>query len=281
MLHAWRWPSGFICQECGCDKYCQLKNRKLQQCNQCHKQTSITAGTIFSSTKLPLTKWFLGIYFITQDKKGISAMELKRLLGISYHAAWRMHQKLMQVMMERDDEKKLSGIIELDDAYLGGELPGTRGRGSENKIPFVAAVQTTVDGKPEAVKFQVVDGFRSKTIKKWAEESLVKGSHVVSDGLPCFNSVVDAGCSHEKIVCGGGRASVEEKKFYWVNTALGNLKSALRSTFHSISYKHAQRYLAGFQYRYNRRFNLEAILTRLTYVSLRTPPMPERLLRMA
>ena len=280
-LFDWRWPDGFECQECGSHKYCQLATRKLQQCNGCHHQASVTAGTIFASTKLPLTTWFLGLYFITQDKKGVSALQLKRRLGISYPAAWRMKQKLMQVMMEREETKRLSGFIEIDDAYLGGERTGTPGRGAKDKTPFVAAVQTTPEGQPEKIKLQIVDGFRSKTIEGWAKKAFTPGSTVISDGLACFNAVVSAGCEHDRIVCGGGRASVEEVEFYWVNTVLGNLKCALRSTYHSIKPKHSQRYLAEFQYRFNRRFDLTTILTRLAYVSVRTPPMPERLLRLA
>ena len=120
-LFQWRWPNGFLCPHCGHDRCCQLSSRKLQQCNRCHRQTSITAGTIFDSTKLPLTVWFQAIYLMTQDKKGVSAMKLHRHLGISYNAAWRIRHKLMQVMMERDREHPLSGWIQLDDAYLGGE----------------------------------------------------------------------------------------------------------------------------------------------------------------
>jgi hypothetical protein len=92
---------------------------------------------------------------------------------------------------------------------------------------------------------------------------------------------VAAGCAHDRLVCGGGKASVEEPEFYWVNTVLGNLKSALRSTYHSINPQHAARYLAEFQYRFNRRFDLGAMINRLATVALRTPPMPERLLRIA
>ena len=280
-LFAWRWPSGFRCPECGCTKNCRLTARKLQQCNQCHHQASITAGTIFQSTKLPLRIWFLGIYFVTQDKKGISSLELKRCLGISYKAAWRMKHKLAQVMLERDEAKPLFGFIELDDAYLGGERRGgKRGRGSENKTPFVAAVQTTEQGQPVAIKLHVVDGFRYQTIAAWAKSSISPGSTVISDGLACFNAVTGAKCAHDKIVCGGGAASVEEPEFYWVNTVLGNLKSALRSTYHSIKPKHAKRYLAEFQYRFNRRYDLSQLIPRLAFVSLRTPPMPERLLRL-
>lgn len=279
-LYQWRWPDGFRCPHCGHDKHCQLTVRKLQQCHRCHRQTSLTAGTIFESTRLPLTTWFQGIYLMTQDKKGVSAMKLHRQLGISYNAAWRLKHKLMQVMMERDNGKKLSGFIELDDAYLGGERTGCKpGRGAEGKTPFVAAVETTDQGCPTQVKLSVVDGFRSESIKAWSEQNIVAGSTVISDGLHCFNAVTDAGCAHDKIVCGGGRASVEEPEFYWVNTILGNLKSALRSTYHAVRPKYAQRYLSEFQYRFNRRFDLCAMIHRLAYIALRTPPMPERLLK--
>ncbi len=114
-----RWPSGYRCDNCGHDKYCELKARQLFQCNQCHYQGSLTSGTLFSASKLPLNIWFLAIYLITQEKNGISALELSRQLGISYNAAWRMKHKLMQAMKERDDETPLSGYIQLDDVYLG------------------------------------------------------------------------------------------------------------------------------------------------------------------
>ena len=278
-LYDWRWPNGFECPECGSKECCQLTTRKLMQCNKCHLQTSITARTIFAATKLPLKKWFLGMYFLTQDKKGISSLELMRKLGISYKAAWRMKHKLMQVMQERDENKPLSGFVEIDDAYLGGVRSGKRGRGAENKTPFVAAVQTNEDSQPEAIKLSVVQGFRTQEIKTWAEKALSPGCTVISDGLPCFNAVINANCEHDRIVCGGGKASVEEPEFYWVNTLLGNLKSAIRSTYHSVKPKYVQRYLAEFEYRFNRRFDLNAILPRLSCVALRTPPMPEWMLR--
>jgi len=275
-----RWPEGFKCPACGHDKSCRLNTRKLQQCNRCHRQTSLTAGTVFAATKLPLTLWFQAIYLITQDKKGISAMKLHRHLGISYNAAWSMKQKLMQVMMERDHDQPLSGFIELDDAYLGGERTGCKpGRGAAGKTPFVAAVETTEQHSPVRIKLTKVKGFRSTEIQSWSKQHLTQGSIVISDGLACFNAVVDAGCVHDKIVCGGGRASVEEPEFYWVNTILGNLKSALRSSYHSFQPKYAQRYLSEFAYRFNRRFDLAGMIPRLAYAALRTVPMPEKLLK--
>jgi len=280
-LYRWRWPNGFQCPHCGHDKCCQLSNRKLQQCNRCHRQTSITAGTIFDATKLPLTVWFQAIYLITQDKKGVSAMKLHRHLGISYNAAWRLKHKLMQVMKERDDGQKLSGFIELDDAYLGGERTGCKpGRGAAGKTPFVAAVETTEEGYPTRIKLSVVKGFRMAEIVSWSQKHLNEGTTVISDGLACFKGVSEAGCLHDPIVCGGGRASVEEPEFYWVNTILGNLKSALRSSYHAVRPKYAQRYLCEFQYRFNRRFDLCQLIPRLVTAALRTPPLPEKLLKL-
>ena len=151
-----RWPTGFVCPQCGNCTYCEIKTRNLFQCNHCHHQVSITAGTIFHSTKLPLVTWFLAMYLITQSKNGIAALELKRHLGVSYNTAWAIKHKLMQVMLERDSEKKLSGDIVIDDSYLGAKrVSGKRGRGAGKKSPFVAAVETH-DGKPSRIKLNRV-----------------------------------------------------------------------------------------------------------------------------
>jgi hypothetical protein len=149
----------------------------------------------FSATKLPLTTWFLAIHWVKQAKTGISALSLHRQLGVSYNTAWSIKQKLMQVMKERDDSKRLSGIIQLDDVYWGGEHHGgKRGRGSPNKTPFVAAVSVNEKGHPIAMNMNVVNGFRSKEISLWAKRHLSANSYVVSDGLACFTAVKEAGC---------------------------------------------------------------------------------------
>jgi transposase-like protein len=275
-----RWPSGFVCPECGGHSHCELKSRRLYQCNRCHHQSSLTAGTIFHGTRVPLRKWFLAIYLLTQPKKSLSALELKRQLGVHYDTAWSLKHKLMQVMYERQQQKKLRGRIEMDDAYLGGEKPGKRGRGSENKIPFVAAVQTH-EGKPGPMQMRRVEGFRTAAISAYAHQALEPGSRVVSDGLSCFTGVCAAGCQHQSIITGSGRQATQHPAFKWVNTVLGNVKSAIRGTFHAVSEKHAPRYLAEFEYRFNRRFHLPDMIERLLYVSLRTPPMPYRLLTLA
>jgi len=281
-LYKWRWPTGFVCPDCGSKKHCILNTRRLYQCYQCHHQTSVTSQTIFEQTKLPLPRWFLAIHLITQAKTGISALSLKRQIGVSYNTAWSMKHKIMQVMKERDDSKPLTGIIQLDDAYLGGERHGgKRGRGSANKVPFVAAVSIDKQGHPIAMNFNVVKGFRLNEISRWAKQHITPDSTVISDGLPCFSAVKEAGCYHLSIVTGGGPESVSKKEFAWVNTMLGNVKNAITGTYHSINPKHAPRYLAEFCYRHNRRFQLEDMIPRFGYMAVRTPPMPGKLLKLA
>ena len=276
-----RWPKGFVCPECGNTTYCEIASRKVYQCHRCHKQTSLTCGTIFSSTKLPLTKWFLAIYLLTQRKKSISALQLKREVGISYNTAWGMKHKVMQVMLERQQEHKLKGRIEMDDAYIGGEREGKAGRGAAHKKPFIAAVETDEKANPRKIHLRAVKGFRTNAIAAYASKSLATGSLVVSDGLACFRGIEKAGYRHTAIVCGGGKKGVKNPTFRWVNTMLGNVKNSITGTFHAISLEHVPRYLAEFEYRFNRRFELERMTERFIYVGLRTPPMPCRLLKIA
>ena len=121
-LVKWRWPNGFECPGCKGADHCVVTRgaRRLFQCNACRKQTSVKAGTIFASSKLPLRIWFKTIYLVTQSKKGISSIELGRRLGVTQTAAWMMKHKLAQVMLERNASKRLKGNVQMDDAYIGG-----------------------------------------------------------------------------------------------------------------------------------------------------------------
>lgn len=281
-LYQWKWPTGFRCPACGSEHAGEIKTRKLYQCKQCHHQTSLTANTILASTKLKLTTWFLAIYLVTQSKNGLSALSLMRQLGVSYNTAWMVKHKLMQVMKERDDQQTLKDIIQLDDVYWGGERHGGKvGRGSPNKTPFVAGVEVNEKGHPIRMKFTVVKGFRTQVIANWATHHVAPETNVISDGLACFAAVTAAGCTHYPVVTGGGPSSVTLETFTWVNTLIGNVKNAVTGTYHAIAPKHLPRYLAEFCYRFNRRFDLSALLPRFVYVAARTPPMPGRLLKLA
>jgi len=276
-----RWPQGYCCPRCNEKRSALTYNgRRLWECLGCRYQCSSIVGTIFEATKLPLTKWFLAMFLMTQSKNSIAALELMRLVGVSYKTAWLLKHKLLEVMFQREAPRRLSGHIELDDAYLGGEREGKSGRGSENKVPFVAAVQTNVKNHPIAVRFDRVKAFTGEEIKRWTVDALAPKAQVTSDGLGCFRAVTATAESHERIITGSGRKAVKKPEFHWVNTLIGNLKTALSGTYHAFDFeKYGYRYLAEFQYRFNRRFDLQAILPRLLRASVLTMPQPSRILR--
>jgi transposase-like protein len=281
-LFNWKWPDGSVCPTCGSTQYWALKCRQAYQCCQCHHQVTLTSGTIFADTKLPLQTWFLAIHLVTQSKTGLSALALKRQLGVSYNTAWKIKHKIMHVMKEHDDTKPLEGFIQIDDVYWGGEQHGgKRGRGSDNKTPFVAAVALNEEGNPISMNMNVVEGFKRVEIERWAKSHLKPGSIVISDGLACFGAVKTAGCLHQSIVTGGGPNCVEIKEFQWVNTMIGNVKNSIHGAYHSINPKHLPRYLGAFCYRFNRRFERDKMLPRFMRSALKTRPMPYRLLKLA
>jgi ribosomal protein L37AE/L43A/transposase-like protein len=276
-----RWPDGFVCPACGERRHSRVQTRDLFQCTACRHQTSPIAGTIFASTKLPLRIWFRAMYHMTQTKQGISSLELGRRLGVTQTTAWKVKHKLKQVMMERDADQQLTGRVEMDDAYLGGERSGGTGRGALGKTPFVAAVETISDGQPIQIKLRRVSGFSSHAMAVFAQRCLAPSCAVISDGLQCFAAVTKAGCRHQAIKTGGGAASARKPVFKWVNTALGNIKASIVGTYRSINSKHVPRYLAAFEYRFNRRYDLAAMVPRLCRAGVRTTPMPYRLLKLA
>lgn len=283
LIRSWRWPQGFVCPRCAQTWHSEFRraSRLYFQCGACRYQCSLVSGTIFESTKVSLPKWFAAMHLMTQAKNNVSALELKRHVGVSYPTAWLMKHKIMEVMRRREDSRQLSGRVEIDDAYLGGALQGgTPGRGSENKVPFVAAVQTTNDGQPVVVCFAQVP-FTKAALSDFAAKSLVRPLTVVSDGLACFAALNQAGL-HEVTVTGGGAASVKLPQFKAINTVLGNLKTAFAGTYHAFDFaKYAPRYLAQVQYLFNRRFNLRTILTRLARSACNCEPFPLLVIRAA
>jgi transposase-like protein len=271
-----RWGGGWSCPACGHERPATLRTRPALQCNRCKHQVSLTAGTVFANTKLPLTTWFVALYHLSQSKGGISSVELGRRLGVRQGTAWLVKHKLMQVMAEREAAKpRLEGRVEVDDAYLGGRRPGgKRGRGAAGKVPFVAAVETTPERKPRRLSLKVVKGFRKKEIEKLAKSGFAAGSTVVSDGLSCWPAVAEAGCEHFPMRTGSGPQAARWSPFKWVNTVLGNIKAAIVGTYRRVSPKHAPRYLASFAWRFNRRRQLDSAVQRLAWACAHTGPRP-------
>ena len=278
VLEKLRWPKGFLCPACGHGGRAWLGERRLYQCNRCKHQVSLTAGTIFHATKLPLTIWFLAIHLIVTAKNGISSIELGRRLGVKQTTAWAMKQKIMQVMRTREQREPLQGRVELDDTYLGGERRGKRGRGAAGKTPVVAAVATTAERRPQKLKLLTVKGIRKREVEKLAREHLQPGSNVISDGLHCWTAVAQAGCQHFPLRTGSGKQAAQWAPFKWVNTMLGNIKAAITGTYRRLSPAHAPRYLASFAWRFNRRFQLDTMMPRFLHSAARTQPLPYRVL---
>ena len=155
-----RWPKGFKCDKCQHPHNWTFRrgNKDIFQCKSCKHQCSLTAGTLFERTQLPLTTWFLAIHLISQSKNSVSALELHRQLRVNYKTAWLLKHKIMEAMFDGDQLRKLSGRIEVDDVYLGREQEGG-GNGFKKKAPFVAAVQINEYGHPLYARFSAVKDF--------------------------------------------------------------------------------------------------------------------------
>ena len=166
----------------------------------------------------------------------------------------------MQAMAEREAGKpRLGGRVGTDDACPGGQRSGgRRGRGAAGKTPFVAAVETTAERRPRRLRLTVVKGFRKKEVEKLAKAGIAEGTSVVADGLSC--------------------ETARWAPFTWGNTALGNIKTALAGTYHHVSAKHAQRYLASFACRFNRRYVLDTATERLAWACIQARPLPYRVI---
>ena len=160
---------------------------------------------MFASSKLPLTTWFLALYLISQSKNAIAALELRRHLGVCYRSAWHIKHKLMQAMTAREAGRQLAGVVQVDDAYLGGEPTGGKaGRGSENKRPFVIAVATDEAGHPRQAVIEPVPAFTKTALADGAARGLAPGAEVYSDGLGALRAVAQ---NHALTVIQAPRAS--------------------------------------------------------------------------
>ena len=253
-----RWPSGFCCSKCGSKNAMRIhaKHRRnaenripLFECKDCHRQTSIIAGTIFHKSQTPLTKWFLAVYLVANDKGGIAATTLQRMLGVSYPTAWSMLRKIRIAMADRNAKYKLEGIVQVDDFYLGGESHnGKRGRGTE-QAPVVAGVSLK-QGKPQYLFMDVVRDVGKRSVLDVFSRRLAPDVILETDGWPTY-----ASCAEEMDVSHLVTTSKDEQKnetFQWLDKAISNLKKFIDGTYHGRQMDN-QLYLEEFVYRYNRR----------------------------
>jgi transposase-like protein/predicted RNA-binding Zn-ribbon protein involved in translation (DUF1610 family) len=262
-----RWPDGFMCPKCGHTSYYDVKSRNLYNCSKCGHQASVTANTIFHGSHTPLTKWFVAIFMLADDKRGISAAKLARNINVSPPTVWLMLHKLRKAMADRDSGYMLSKIVEIDDTYFGTpDEGGKRGRGTD-KTPGVIAVEIDKQGRPLYVKVKVVDNLQGKTLPGVAEEMIKLGTEVRTDGFKAYNKLSE----HEYEVHTENFDPQENPDhLLWLHKIVSNLKAFIAGTFHGLDKKHLQRYFDEFAWRFNRRKFQSQLFARLIKACLLT-----------
>ena len=256
-LASQRRQTGYVCPQCGCRHGYRLSNGRYQ-CAQCRHQTSVTAGTVLHKTHMPLTQWFLAFYFVSQDKRGISAVQLAAMLGTTCKTAWSMLRRIRIAMGQRDETHQLCGVIEFDDAYFGG--PTTRkkrGRGTE-KAKVFAALSLDERGNPGFLKMRVTPNIKQTSVKKFANAAFADGSEIHSDGYCSYIPAMD-GFTHEH-----KPYDSDSGLLHWLHIVISNAKSFILGTYHGLSKKYLQSYLDEYSFRFCRRDFGAALLERLT-----------------
>ena len=255
-----RWPGGFSCPRCSGPSRGYMATRQVHECARCGYQCSVTAGTIFHKTRIPLTGWFWAIYRMSHDKKGISAMQLSKEIGVCYQTAWLLLHKLRKAMADRDRGYRLSGLVEADEGYVGGAEhgPGRRGRGAQTKSVVVVAVEQRGPGKPGKTPvpgfaaLEVVPDASTATLEGFLKAKVRPGSHILTDGWHGYRRLKKKGFEHTATAI-SKQDEPAHSLFPWVHITLSNLKRFLLGTHHKVEPKHLKRYVAEFNYRLNRR----------------------------
>ncbi len=244
-----RWPKGFQCPHCQHHKAWST-HRGLFRCARCDSQVSITAGTIFQNTRRPLQTWFQAMWYVTNQKQGVSALGLQRALGLgSYRTAWHWLHKLRHAMV-RPDRDRLSGTVEVDETYVGGEKPGKRGRGAAGKTLVVLAAQA--DGhRIRRIRLQRVLDASAEKLEAAVEKMIAPRSTVRTDGWKGYLGLAERGYRHQTI---REEAAVGENLLPLANRVASLLKRWLLGTHQgAVKVSHLDYYLDEFTFRFNRR----------------------------
>jgi transposase-like protein len=248
-LVALRWPDGFVCPQCEQRKAWEM-GRGLSWCQSCGYQASVTAGTLFNDTHKPLRLWFEAMWYITNQKSGVSALGLQRVLGLgSYHTAWNWLHKLRRAMV-RPGRDRLSGVIEVDEIFVGGERPGKRGRGAAGKALVGIAVQESERGIGR-IRMQRVTDASGESLEPAVWEMVEPGSVVRTDGWRGYSGLAELGYQHEVV---RKNPDLGENLLPFVNRVASLLKRWLLGTHQgAVQHSHLEYYLDEFTFRFNRR----------------------------
>lgn len=245
-LEAVRWPQGVHCPRCQSPGVSQIHDRGQYDCNGCRYQFSVTAGSVFHDTHLPLWKWFLAVYMMCESKKSMSANQLKRTLGVSYKTAWYLCHRIRKAMQ---DAAPLNGVIEVDEAFVGGKRPGKTGRGALGKTGVVGMVE-----RGGRVQLDTIAKMDSASLVKFIESRLGKNvKMVITDGLPAYHKIGTV-APHKAVNKAQGEATSEDN-INAIENVWSLLKRSLIGSFHQVSAKHLPAYLNEVAFRFNNRNN--------------------------
>ena len=269
-----RWPDGYECQHCGSRSYWK-KGSGLFHCRDCGYEGSVTRGTLFHGTRKPLRLWFQAIWYVVNQKNGVSALGLQKALGLgSYHTAWEWLHKLRRAMV-RPGRDKLSGIVEVDETFIGGERSGKRGRGAEGKsLVFIAAEQA--GGGIGRIRLARIETASGTALLEAVRKTIEPGSTVRSDGWDGYNLLPSGGYVHEPALHANtetGDATPKAHrvaallKRWWLGTHQG-----------AIAPEHLPYYLDEFTFRFNRRTSRSRgkLFHRLIEQALQIDPVPAK-----
>lgn len=269
-----RWPDGFRCPRCNHGRACLIRDVYFQ-CAQCRHQASVTAGTIFQDTRKPLRLWFRAIWYVTSQKNGASALGLQRILGIrSYVTAWCWLHRLRRAMV-RPGRERLNGVVEVDEAYVGGLEEGVAGRETEKKALVAVAAEEDGDGIGR-IRLQHVADATALSLHSFVSESVEPGSVVHTDGLNSYNGLEVFGYKRKVTVQVRSKRKPHEL-MPRVHRVVSLLKRWILGTHQgAVSREHLAYYLDEFTFRFNRRTSQSRgkLFYRLLQQAMQTAPAP-------
>lgn len=251
-LEALRWPAGVVCPRCGGKTISRIKARKVFDCDGCRYQFSVTAGTLFHDSHLPLPKWFLAIYLICESKKGMSANQLKRMLKVSYKTAWYLCHRIRACMTDPNPEQ-LSGTVEVDETYVGGRKKGSgSGHYRDHKQMVMGAIQRGGDVRLSAAGKKA----NKETLHAFVRAAVADGTtNIYTDEAMAYRGIGDANTNHQTVQHTRGEYVRGDVHTNTVESVFSLFKRSIVGSFHQISVKHMDRYLDEFEFRYNNRKN--------------------------
>lgn len=245
-----KWPKGFICPKYSYKDYLNTSKVFLFKCRNCYSNISLFAGSIFQDTKKPLRLWLQAMWYVTNQKNGVSARGLMPVLGFgSYHTAWAWLHKLRRAMV-RPGRDKLSGVIECDESFIGGKHKGKRGRGSKNKAIVLIAAQQD-EKRIGRIRLKYIVDASAKSIETAIEEMVLPGSTIHTDAWPSYNGLEKLGYKHKVI---RDDRTLGDNLLPLCHTVSSLLKRWLLGTHQGgVQQSHLAYYLDECTFRFNRR----------------------------